>query len=343
MLRKKNIKIKEIKLGEEILQDLFSLSGQLLVRKGTIMKQDIIDSLQRRGNLEFYVSEAEAVNKAEQVYSEAMGHIKDFMKEIREKKKINYELVEETVECFNRNVINDIDLLETIFLIREKDEYLYSHSLNVGILNLLISKWLQLDIKSIKNIALAGIVHDVGKLLVSGEILHKPAKLSPIEWQKMQRHSELGYRLCVDSGRFKNNIACAVMMHHERMDGSGYPQRLKQDNILREAMITSISDTYDAITSKRVYADARNVFKALEVLYDESMAGKIDYRISRIFIDKILTFAIGDEVILSDGQRGSVVFTNSTKPSRPMIKVGANIIDLASRKDLDIVERIKIT
>lgn len=341
MLIKQNIKIEEFKLGEAISQDIFSLKGQLLLRKGTIMKQEIIDNLRRRGNIEFYMSKAAAENKVEQVYSEAMVYIKDFMKNIREKKKVNYDLIEETVDAFDRSSITDVDLLEAIFLIREKDEYLYSHSLNVGILNLLISRWLHLDLKSIKSIAIAGVVHDVGKLYIPDEILHKPAKLSPIEWQKMQRHSELGYRLCIDSGRFEKNISTAVMMHHERLDGLGYPQQLKQANILREAMITSISDTYDAITSKRVYSDARNVFKALDILNDESLTGKIDYRISKLFIDKILTSTLGDEVVLSDGQRGSIVFTNIAKPSRPMVKVGTNVIDLATKLDLIIIERVK--
>lgn len=142
------------------------------------------------------------------------------------------------------------------------------HSRRVAVQSRIIARRLGLDDQEILRVECAAHVHDVGKIIVSPEILEKPGQLSPCEFEEIQRHAVFGARLAAsldDPG-----LTAIVRHHHERIDGSGYPDRLRGDKIPLGARIVAVADTFDALTSCRPYREARSPSEAIRIIFDES-------------------------------------------------------------------------
>jgi putative nucleotidyltransferase with HDIG domain len=143
------------------------------------------------------------------------------------------------------------ELTKVVKKIEEKDQYTYSHSVKVQEYSLRLAKELQLSKEVLENLYIASLFHDIGKINVPEEILNKPGKLTAEEMEILKKHLEDGCEMVKST--YYSHIGDIILQHHERLDGSGYPNGLKGDQILLEAQIIGITDTYDAMTSDRVY------------------------------------------------------------------------------------------
>lgn len=167
------------------------------------------------------------------------------------------------------------DIIYTIGKIAEtRDPYTAGHQKNVSQIATFIAQEMKLPQDKIEGVRIASLVHDVGKISVPAEILNKPTKLSEIEYSLIKDHSQVGYDI-LKSIEFPWPIAQIVLQHHERLNGSGYPQGLKGEDILLEARIIGVADVVEAMSSHRPYRPARGIDKALEeisknkgILYD---------------------------------------------------------------------------
>ena len=153
--------------------------------------------------------------------------------------------------------------------VESRDPYTAGHQKRVAELSTAIGREMGLDAERIQAIGFAGIIHDLGKIHIPAEILSKPGKLSDIEYKLIQTHPEAGYEIVKDV-LFPWPIAQIILQHHERLDGSGYPQGLKSDAILLEAKIIAVADTVDAISSHRPYRSARGIDIALQEIKNGS-------------------------------------------------------------------------
>ncbi|OAA29935.1 phosphohydrolase [Kosmotoga arenicorallina S304] len=161
-------------------------------------------------------------------------------------------------------------LKEIAMQVEKKDSYTHGHGKRVRDLSYAVGKLLRLSEEQMENLLMAALFHDIGKIDVPEEILKKPGKLTAEEFEYIKRHPEKGARMV--KGTFLENIAETILQHHERIDGSGYPNALKGDEICIEARIIGIVDSFDAMTSKRPYRDAMEWSEALEEI--KSLAGK---------------------------------------------------------------------
>lgn len=159
-----------------------------------------------------------------------------------------------------------------------KDPYTAGHQRRVSDLSRAIAQEMGLPENVVDGIRMAGLTHDIGKIRVPSEILGKPSKLNDIEFQLVKTHPEVGYALLKDV-EFPWPVADIVLQHHERINGSGYPKRLKGPDIRIEAKIIAIADVVEAISSTRPYRQSLGVEAALEqisknrgILYDEKAA-----------------------------------------------------------------------
>ncbi|OHE41449.1 MAG: hypothetical protein A2Y16_05255 [Tenericutes bacterium GWF2_57_13] len=143
-------------------------------------------------------------------------------------------------------------IMKTLF---ERNRYERDHSKNVGMLCEKMGRYLGLNPAEIHRLKVAGVMHDIGKITIDEAILHKKGKLTRAEWAKVKNHAEAGYYILNSTSRF-SQIAPTVLQHHERWDGTGYPQRLKGEAILLNARIIAVVEAYDALTSMRVYRNA---------------------------------------------------------------------------------------
>lgn len=216
-------------------------------------------------------------------------------------------------------------ILQWISYMRGVDEYLYTHSVNVAILNGLMSKWIGLSEEEEKNLVLTGLLHDIGKTKIDEGVLNKPGGLTPEEFEAVKQHPVHSYRILKDSGITNENILRGARGHHEKGNGSGYPDKLLLEDIPFYARITAISDIYDAMVAKRVYKEAKTPFEVLDEFYRNKFSD-LDIRLVDIFLNKMANEMIGRNVIISDGRTAKIVFMEKSNFAYPVVQCGEEVI-----------------
>lgn len=336
------IRVASLKPGVKLGKDVFSYDGQLLLPAGTTIAQEHLDTFMRRDISELFIMEASPRIKSEKkftdVYTNSLDIVKTFMVEAKLGKNLEFTEISDTVDMLLEQVFDEIDLFKQMRIMKTKDDYLFTHSVNVSLLCILIGRWLKCDNATIKNLGIAGLLHDIGKIYIKDEILNKPDKLTNEEFEVMKKHPLLGYNLVVSNDQFSNSeIANAVLAHHERLDGSGYPIGGDRPRIGFYASVVAVADVYDAITSSRIYSAKQSPYTAAEILWHESF-GKLDPKISKVFYDRIANFYIGNEVLLSNHEKGVVVFIDPYQPTRPIVMVGDKFYNLVTNRNITILE-----
>ena len=216
-------------------------------------------------------------------------------------------------------------LFQCINAHNEADEYLQRHSSNVAILNGLMGKWLGLNDKGISDLVLLGLMHDIGKTKVPQDILNSPGKLTEEEFAIVKRHSIYSHEMLGVSGRFSESVQAGARHHHERMNGTGYPDRLMTDSIPFYSRITAISDIYDAMVSQRCYKNAQSPFKILLQMENDKFWG-LDIKLVKIFQEQMPQELIGKSVLLSDGRAGIVKHINDSNLEYPLVEVNGEVV-----------------
>jgi len=260
-------------------------------------------------------------------YEEVKTEAAELFAEIAKDHKINVEKTEDFIMDIRQKLeSNDISLiLQSINSIRNVDEYLHTHSLNVALLNGFMAKWLKYDKERHNQLVKVGLLHDIGKLKISGEILNKPARLTHEEFEEIKKHSHYSFEILVDSGIKEKNVLLGILQHHEKLNGTGYPQGIGADKITEYARITSISDIYDAMVAKRVYKDAQSPFAILENFSKEGYS-ELDINFVKIFIHCMVEELKGKHILLSDDSVATVVMVNERNLRFPMVEVDGRII-----------------
>ena len=245
------------------------------------------------------------------------------------------ELMTEMLEILNEQKFNTIELFDMLHNIKTIEDSIYAHCLNVAYIARVIGKWMKLDHDLVDDLTIAGLFHDIGKTLIPKDILDKPGKLTPQEYEIVKMHSKMGYDLLISSG-LNARILNAILNHHERCDGSGYPNGIDSSRIDDFTMIIAVADVYDAMTSARSYRHSLCPFKVIANFEDEGLQ---KYRPSVIltFLSKIANSYQNNRVRLSDNSIGNIVLLNDKHLSRPIIQLNdGSFIDLTTRSDLSI-------
>lgn len=235
----------------------------------------------------------------------------------------------------SRNTISE--LFDMIYNMRTVADSVYAHCLNVALISRMIGRWLKYEQHDLDVLTLAGLLHDIGKLMIPEEILNKSDSLTDEEFAQIKQHPKLGYELLKLQPNMDSRIKKAALMHHERSDGSGYPSRLTDDFIDSYAMIVGIADVYDAMTAARAY---RSPLCPFEVIANFEQDGLQKYHTKYIlkFLKEIAATYQSNRVILSDGRSCNIVLINQNSLSRPLVQFDDNsCLDLATAsKDLYI-------
>ncbi len=261
--------------------------------------------------------------------------IKDSIKELDEvfhyakiHKKVPLDVVNKKIIPELSMVLNDLDMSRLLVAMQGKDNYTLHHSIAVGILSAMIGNWLKLSERDIDSLMLSGLLHDIGKILIPSEILNKPGKLLPREYEVIKKHTILGYQILKNTVGVSNRQALVALEHHERADGSGYPLHIKGERTSQFGRIVAVADVFHAMSSAKVYHDALPVYYVLNEL-QQGLFGHFDPSIVAVFMKKMMEFLIGVPVQLSNGQIGDIIWINPANPLRPLIKTENNqFIDL---------------
>ncbi len=235
-------------------------------------------------------------------YIEFQDEIEDFINSIKDEDTIKPIHVETLHKSALKKVdlIEHQDILKSVNMPRPMDKDLERHSTNVGFLNGIFGKWLYLKEYQIRDLILAGLLHDIGKTKIPDSILNAPRKLTSEEFEIVKMHSSYSYDLLEkDKPEFNQNVLSGVKYHHEKLDGTGYPDKLSGNEIDIFARITAICDVYDALISKRVYKDEFNPFDVCNILLTE-FNNALDENLVKLFIQNISATLIGSNVLMSD-------------------------------------------
>lgn len=322
------VTIDNIKNGDIIVKDVMNVKGAILIPAGfTVKSKLVVQRILNSNDIKFvYVKECGEFNEAEatwlekknkeesdelmEVYTELSKHKREMENEIlsiingnsRDTDKLN-GIIEETLQIFKSNV----SIFKFMQSLKSIDNSIYMHLQNVSLVAYMIGSWIELNDKELDELLTAGLLADVGKMKISEQTLNKTTKLSGDEHDEIQRHTLYGKEILNQIGITEKCILDAVTMHHEMMDGSGYPIGLGGASIPLYARIIAISDVFSALTSDRAYRGKYTPIEALEIM-ERDYYNKLDRELMLIFLSKILHNFIGSVVDLSDGSVGEIIF-----------------------------------
>ena len=318
----------------KIDQALVDSTGRVLIEKGAFLDDFQIEYLQTNVPGGIYVAEGEPdEDELNQVF------ISEFaQKEIENNRKPDPKKVELTQEVKKR-VSEGIQYLfdnttgsdfaeksesvagELMTSILDSDAVAFDINTlkvsDVAAMSLVIGKNLGLSREDLKELGVAGLLHDVGKSSIPKEILNKPGKLTDEEFVYMKQHSLFGLKILKERGGFSNGVLNGVMQHHEKMSGRGYPQGVPAERIHRYARIISVADVYDALVTKRPYKDGFPKSTAVEMIM--AMTEDLDNDVMKSFLDTVVLYPEGSFVTLSNGELCKVVANNKGYPLRPKV------------------------
>lgn len=360
-MAKRRVKLDNLEVGMIVADDVYTESDQLIIPKRSIMNEKLMTKLKLYGVPAISIvdfepsytenslsSEPRVLTQSEKVKSseEYKEYKKKFSKKVNElqstfkdvaSKGLSEDEADSVMEAAQEILKESLampSIFDMLHNMREMSDSVYSHSVNVSLISAILGKWLRFSQKDIEILAMAGMFHDVGKLLIPENILLKPYKLTEKEFDVMKTHTYKGYQLLKDMD-INNHIKYVALMHHERCDGSGYPMGIKGDKIDKFAKIVAIADVYDAMTSSRVYRDPICPFV---VISNFEQYGFQLYEIEYImtFLKNIANTYINSQVRLSNGMVGEIIMINSLTLSKPVVKVGETYMDLSKETQVGI-------
>lgn len=279
--------------------------------------------------------------QAAKIIASSRSAIASMFKDLRMGKAIETEAVMPIVEEISASVARNVHALISLVRLKTADDYTYMHSVAVCALMTALARELKLSEAEVKQAGLAGLMHDMGKAGIPLQILNKPGSLTDNEFHVVREHPKLGYDMLV-----KANISDPVTLdvclhHHEKMDGSGYPEKLSSDQISLFAKMGAICDVYDAVTSTRAYKPAWEPGMALKRM--ASWSGHFDPVVFKAFVKSLGIYPIGTVVILKSGRLAVVIRQNPDSLLKPVVKaffstkskVHIPVIELDLSKNMD--------
>jgi putative nucleotidyltransferase with HDIG domain len=290
------------------------------------------------------------LSRAQRTHAASSRLIRSIMDDVRLGKSVDTTAAREAVsECVD-SVIANADAMTLLTRIREKDEYTSEHSLSVSILTVAMARHMGMQRQELVDLGMCGLLHDVGKVLTPTEILTKPGRLTAEEMEVMKEHTTHGRNVLMSSKGATLKALDVAHAHHERFDGMGYPRGLVESQIGQYTRMVAITDTFDAITSDRVYDNARHNMDAFRIL-SRGRGSHWDPKLVIRFIEAIGIYPAGTPVELSNGMSGVVIETHPTLKLRPKILLtrGPNgpleppvLLDLARRQVDRYGQRLEI-
>ncbi len=251
-------------------------------------------------------------------------------------------LVDEVVESINRHP----DALLSLARLKSADEYTYMHSVAVCALMVALGRQLGLNDAQCREAGMAGMLHDLGKAAVPQELLNKPGKLTPEEFEIVKQHTVRGHEMLLGGAQISEGVQDVCRHHHERMDGTGYPDALQPEQISVLARMGAICDVYDAVTSDRPYKAGWDPAHALSQM--ATWKGHFDERMFQLFVKSVGIYPTGSLVRLRSGRLAVVLEQNPAALTKPRIKVffstkaglplEPHVLDLASPNVADQIE-----
>ena len=333
------VPIESVRTGSYLGKTIYDNSGRILLKSGVLLTEGLIKKIKQLNIFSIYIednysqSEIEDIIKPE-LRNKATSIIKDTFNNIEKLSNLK------TLNSREKNKIikeqeDNKNLLVSLVDIKSMDMYTYQHCVNVAVISLVLGIGLQLPKSELIDLCTGALLHDIGKVFIPKDLITKEGPLTYEEFLKIKEHPRLGYDYINKSPSIKSCIKVIALQHHERIDGLGYPNALKGDEINKLAKIVSIADVYDALTSDRCYRRALCASDALEYI----MA---NVNMVQVFSKIIVPFPFGTIVKLSTGDIAVVQETQLNYPLRPVVKIVKSSDSKNEGKLLNLINELSV-
>lgn len=344
MVKRFFVRTSKLEEGMRIDQAIVDRMDRTLIARGAILDSYMIDGLKKRGIHGVYIRTGEEEPEPEVkeeplpplVRHQIDKHRTEDPKKVHLSESVKKRVSEGIQYLYNNadspqfadtsaKITNDLmhaiesndALAVDISALKTSDEYTFKHSVDVATMSMIIARNLGMSHNEVYEIGIAGLLHDMGKSKIPLTILNKPARLTESEFAIMKKHSELGYAILKDKKEFQGAISLAVLQHHEKMNGTGYPLGCKEDKIVPYAKIMSVADVYDALVTERPYKKSFSQRTAVEMIM--SMTEELDINAMRSFMESVILYPVDSTVSLSNGENARVVENKPHSVLRPTV------------------------
>ncbi|TAN81096.1 MAG: HD-GYP domain-containing protein [Gallionella sp.] len=258
--------------------------------------------------------------RAIKICAKAKQAVTSMFHEARMGKALNADDALPIVEEISSSVMRNPGALISLARLKNKDDYTYMHSVAVCALMVSLARQLGLDGEQTRQAGLAGLLHDVGKMMTPPEILNKPGELTDAEFETIKDHPVEGHKILLEGSGISDVALDVCLHHHEKMDGSGYPEQLADAQISLYARMGAVCDVYDAITSNRPYKNGWEPADSIRKMAEWGK-GHFDQRIFEAFVRSIGIYPVGSLVKLESGHLAVVIEQSEKSLLVPKVKV----------------------
>lgn len=260
------------------------------------------------------------LGRASTIEKAATNAINRVLDGVRQGKSLDVPQLEQVVDPLVDSVLRNADAMSWLIRIRQTDEYVYQHSIGTSVWAVVFGRHLGFDKEMLNAVGLGGMLLDIGKTRLPGELLRKPGPLTEDERLLVYKHVEYGLDILRESGDADPRVEIMLATHHERNDGSGYPKGLESTDIPVLGRLAGIVDSYDAMVSKRPYAEPRSTFSAMREL--QRMGGeRFQKEMVDQFVQAVGMFPTGSLVELNTGEVAVVTAQNNYQRLRPEVMI----------------------
>ncbi|MDY5181111.1 HD-GYP domain-containing protein [Butyribacter sp.] len=290
------------------------------------------------------IKESKEFDEFHSAFIDSVDNLKSlFNKVVMHNEEIDSKAILEDVENVVDKGRNGIHILDMLQCMRGYDDVTYVHSVNVAMLSNMIGRTVYPDIskEELDILTLSGLLHDIGKMMVPDNIIQKNGRLTLPEYNVVKTHVLFGNNILKGLKNLDPRVAEVAMRHHERCDGTGYPGGYRREQIEPFARIVAIADTYDAMTSDRVYRAALCPFDVIHMFEREGIV-KFDVEFLLPFLEKAVQAYLNTEVKLSTNEVGKVIMINHNEYSKPVVQVGNEFYDLSKESSDIVIDKVLI-
>lgn len=314
--------------GMTLASEIPSANSRIpLVRAGQKLTKELLANLYSRGVQGLYIeNELSDDIEVEEFITPELRHdmlctIKqEFQRVLQRNTPPDAQAVNQMAGSIVTSVLKHQNLMLNMIDVRDYDNYTYYHSINVGVLAAMIGVRLKLPVAKLRDLSIAGLLHDIGKIEIPISIIDKPGPLTDEEFALVKEHPSRAVDRLKDTREYSADALDGIAAHHEMYAGGGYPKELAGSDIPFFGRILAVADVYDALSSKRSYREAWEPCKIIEYIMSRSDM-QFDPGVLSAFLRVVVAYPIGTMVQLSDDSMGVVVRNHPSQALRPVVRL----------------------
>ena len=351
------MRAEELRIGKVIAEDIFANTQYPIIYKDTKVKSEhlrVIELFNLKTVLVYNdIEEIKSIEtnseknpltvplpkyiNFENYYNDGINQLKKEFLNWAAGGKIDLTKVRGIMIPLIEKVLEDRSYIYNINNYSNPKDYLYHHCIATGLIATVIAKKMGFERGDTIQLAIAGMLADSGMSRIPARIRDKKNALTSSEFEEVRKHSFYSFMLVKNNPAMKEVMKEAIFQHHERLDGSGYPNGIRNGSISTFAQIIAVADVFHAMTSERVYRSKQSPFKVIEMIKEEEF-GKFDIKVVQALIDIVVDLPIGTKIELSNLELGEVMFINKYSPTRPLVKLTrtGELLDLATNRSFYI-------